>query len=108
MQQDTGLLLKTIDFAAKKHSTQKRKDPEGTPYINHPIGVAMILWEAGVSDICALQAAVLHDTIEDTDTTYEEASIFFTKKNKCIISKKKIDCTNVWEASCRYRAGMYR
>ena len=33
-----GTILKTIDFAAKKHAKQKRKDPDGTPYINHPIG----------------------------------------------------------------------
>ena len=72
MQDDTGILLKTISFAAIKHAPQKRKDPEGTPYINHPIGVAVILWEAGVRDLEVLQAAVLHDTNEDTNTSLEE------------------------------------
>ena len=38
-----SLLLTATDFAAVKHKDQKRKDPEGTPYINHPIGVAHIL-----------------------------------------------------------------
>lgn len=33
-------LLDAVDFAARKHSTQRRKDPERTPYINHPIGEA--------------------------------------------------------------------
>jgi (p)ppGpp synthase/HD superfamily hydrolase len=36
---DATVLLDAIDFAAKKHIQQKRKDPEQTPYINHPIGV---------------------------------------------------------------------
>ena len=40
----TSIVL-AADFAAKKHKDQRRKDPEGTPYINHPIGVAQILTE---------------------------------------------------------------
>ena len=36
-------LLTATNFAALKHKGQKRKDPEGSPYINHPIGVAHIL-----------------------------------------------------------------
>ncbi|NWX80611.1 MESH1 pyrophosphohydrolase, partial [Alca torda] len=45
----------------------------GTPFINHPIGVAKILaQEAGVTDTVVLQAALLHDTVEDTDTTFSE------------------------------------
>jgi guanosine-3',5'-bis(diphosphate) 3'-pyrophosphohydrolase len=66
-------LLTCISFAAEKHKFQKRKDPEQTPYINHPIGVARILaCEGQVQDLIVLQAAILHDTIEDTETTYEE------------------------------------
>ncbi|CAF4491637.1 unnamed protein product, partial [Rotaria magnacalcarata] len=50
-----------------------RKDPDQTPYINHPIGVAHILSnEAGVNDFDILAAALLHDTIEDTQTTFDE------------------------------------
>ena len=53
---DLQLLIKTADFAAKKHSFQRRKDPQKSPYINHPIGVANILaQEAGVTDISVLQ-----------------------------------------------------
>ncbi len=70
----TGELLRTLAFAAMKHAPQKRKDPEGTPYINHPIGVCLLLWEGGVRDLAVLQAALLHDTIEDTQTTYQEVS----------------------------------
>ena len=51
-----GLLLEAVNFAAIKHSTQRRKDVEKTPYINHPIGVAHILWkEGGVTDLATLQ-----------------------------------------------------
>ncbi len=70
---EPGLLLHSIDFACKKHRDQRRKNKIAAPYINHPVGVAHILWtEGGVRDIDVLQAAVLHDTVEDTDTTHEE------------------------------------
>ncbi|XP_032415954.1 guanosine-3',5'-bis(diphosphate) 3'-pyrophosphohydrolase MESH1 [Xiphophorus hellerii] len=73
MNSEAALLLETVNFAAEKHRKQRRKDPEETPYINHPIGVARILsYEGGVTEIEVLQAALLHDTVEDTDTTPEE------------------------------------
>lgn len=65
-------VIKCVNFAALKHKDQRRKDPEKTPYINHPIGVAYLLVEGGVRDIDVIQAALLHDTVEDTDTTNEE------------------------------------
>ena len=53
------LLIKTVDFAAKKHAAQRRKDAEKTPYINHPVGVANILAnEGGVSDVTVLQIRI--------------------------------------------------
>lgn len=63
---------KSINFAAIKHRDQRRMDEHKTPYINHPIGVANILVEAGITDIETLMAAILHDTVEDTKTTFEE------------------------------------
>ncbi|KAM4630083.1 guanosine-3',5'-bis(diphosphate) 3'-pyrophosphohydrolase MESH1 [Polymixia lowei] len=78
MNSDATILLETVNFAAEKHRNQRRKDPEGTPYINHPIGVARILsHEGGVTDIEVLQAALLHDTVEDTDTSIAELEITF-------------------------------
>ena len=78
---ETLLLLQCTDFAATKHRLQKRKDAldpsQQTPYINHPIGVARILAGCGVTDIDTLLAALLHDTIEDTDTTAHEISMNF-------------------------------
>ena len=66
-------LLEAISFAADKHRNQRRKDHEASPYINHPITVATILAsEGGVDDEVLLIAAILHDTVEDTKTTFEE------------------------------------
>lgn len=65
-------LLTALHFAADKHRMQRRKDPEASPYINHPIAVAQLLAECGVNDAATLTAAILHDTIEDTETSYEE------------------------------------
>jgi len=66
-------LLKAIAFAADKHRHQRRKDAEASPYINHPIEVATVLAVEGqVADETILVAAALHDTVEDTETTFEE------------------------------------
>ncbi|KAK2854277.1 hypothetical protein Q5P01_006938 [Channa striata] len=78
MNSDAVVLLETVNFAADKHRNQRRKDPDGTPYINHPIGVARILAnEGGITDINVLQAALLHDTVEDTDTSPAELEAKF-------------------------------
>ncbi|CAJ7235100.1 metal dependent phosphohydrolase [Burkholderia pseudomallei] len=66
-------LVAAIAFAADKHRNQRRKDHEASPYINHPIALADVLAnEAGVEDERVLLAAILHDTIEDTETTEQE------------------------------------
>ena len=66
-------LLKAIAFAAERHRHQRRKDAEASPYINHPIAVATVLaTEGDVSDQATLLAAALHDTVEDTQTTFVE------------------------------------
>ena len=62
-----------LTFAADKHSGQRRKDAEASPYINHPIAVATVLAAEGdVADEAILLAAVLHDTVEDTKTKFAE------------------------------------
>ena len=63
------LLMRAAGFAARAHTGQRRKGEPGEPYINHPIRVAEILTEAGVTDVVALCAALLHDTVEDTEAT---------------------------------------
>ncbi|MFO1349630.1 MAG: HD domain-containing protein [Gammaproteobacteria bacterium] len=72
------ILLKAFQFAALKHRDQRRKDHEASPYINHPIAVALILVETGaVRDPDVLSAAILHDTLEDTQTTAAELEAAF-------------------------------
>jgi (p)ppGpp synthase/HD superfamily hydrolase len=68
-----ALLRKAATFAARKHRVQRRKDAEASPYINHPIEVVEILARiGGVDDVILLQAALLHDTVEDTQASPEE------------------------------------
>ena len=72
---DAGLplILKALEFAALKHRDQRRKDALASPYINHPIALANVLTrEGGVDDPVVLSAALLHDTVEDTETTPAE------------------------------------
>lgn len=70
---DTGLVLKALAFAAHKHRDQRRKGAESSPYINHPISVANALWhEGGITDAVVIAAAILHDTLEDTETQTRE------------------------------------
>jgi guanosine-3',5'-bis(diphosphate) 3'-pyrophosphohydrolase len=75
---DFAAILSAADFAARKHQAQRRKDSDATPYINHPIAVAELLARvAGVQDVTTLQAALLHDTVEDTSTTPDELELRF-------------------------------
>uniref|UniRef100_A0A8C6G0C3 Guanosine-3',5'-bis(diphosphate) 3'-pyrophosphohydrolase MESH1 n=1 Tax=Moschus moschiferus TaxID=68415 RepID=A0A8C6G0C3_MOSMO len=94
MGSEVAQLLEAADFAARKHQRQRRKDPEGTPYINHPIGVARILThEAGITDIVVLQAALLHDTVEDTDTTLDEVELHFGDQVRRLVEEVTDDKT---------------
>lgn len=78
MDESTGIILKALRFAAEKHNDQRRKDAKSSPYINHPIQVAEILWRVGdVRDTTLLVASLLHDTIEDTGTTPDEIKANF-------------------------------
>lgn len=66
---DLTNILEAAVFAARKHQGQVRKDHEKSPYVTHPLLVAKSIWEiGGVNETRTLIAAVLHDTIEDTDT----------------------------------------
>jgi guanosine-3',5'-bis(diphosphate) 3'-pyrophosphohydrolase len=71
--QQVGLIFKALEFAARKHRDQRRKDLDASPYINHPISLVNLLWNTGgVSDPAVVMAALLHDTVEDTETTFAE------------------------------------
>jgi guanosine-3',5'-bis(diphosphate) 3'-pyrophosphohydrolase len=84
----TGLVLKAAAFAAWKHRDQRRKDADASPYINHPLALAEVLsGEGKVSDPVVLAAALLHDTLEDTETTAEELSGAFGRRVAGIVEE---------------------
>ena len=75
---DTIRLMEAARFAAERHSRQRRKDAETTPYINHLIDVsAMIARYVGDSDPNLVIAGLLHDSIEDVGVTREEIAALF-------------------------------
>ena len=80
-----SLLFKALAFSAEKHRTQKRKDIDKSPYINHPIALANILAQRWVIDENVLCAAILHDTLEDTETTADELRKNFGEKITSIV-----------------------
>ena len=88
-------LLTAALFAADRHSEQKRKDTAKTPYINHPLAVAEVLSRHGVDDLITLQAALLHDTIEDTETHPAELDSAFGAEVRSVVLEvtddKKLD-----------------
>lgn len=89
-----SLLLRAAQFAAEKHKRQRRKDVEGSPYINHPIAVAEVLARVGgVQDAEVLAAALLHDTVEDTDTTFEEVEREFGAEVRALVAEVTDDRT---------------
>lgn len=76
-QDDTDKIAAAVVYAAKMHGDQKRKS--GEPYLIHPIAVAEILIQIGM-DADTVCAGLLHDTIEDTDTTEEKIATMFGKE----------------------------
>ena len=75
-----SIILRSLDFAAKRHRSQFRKGEEKTPFVNHPIQVANLLAnEGGEADPVLLSAAVLHDVIEDTVETVEDRNDLITE-----------------------------
>lgn len=86
MNTPASLLIHAAAFAAHKHRDQRRKDAAASPYVNHPLALADVLAnEGGVEDVDVLCAALLHDTIEDTETTVEELQREFGSKITSIV-----------------------
>ncbi len=80
-------LLKAASFAADRHRHQRRKDAAATPYINHPLTVAEILAATDVTDVDVLAAALLHDTVEDTETTLDEIAERFGPRVAALVAE---------------------
>jgi guanosine-3',5'-bis(diphosphate) 3'-pyrophosphohydrolase len=86
--EELSLMVRALAFAAGKHRDQRRKDLDASPYINHPIALADVLVnEAGVTDVEVIAAALLHDTIEDTETTAEELDQAFGSRIRRIVEE---------------------
>ncbi len=78
MKDAVPLVMHAADFAARRHVHQRRKGIAGEPYVNHLIEVAALLAEATKgSDAALVAAGLLHDTLEDTETEYEELDALF-------------------------------
>src|SRR5689334_7643413 len=76
---DVALMLRAAEFAADRHSEQTRKGRLKRPYIGHCIEVASLLSNVGrVVDDNVQAAALLHDTVEDTETTRDEIARVFS------------------------------
>ena len=75
---DSSVLDRAICFAVKAHANTERKG-KGFPYIVHPLE-AVVIVSTITSDQELLAAAALHDTLEDTDTTYEQLEQEFGKR----------------------------
>lgn len=92
---DLMLLHKAIEFAAVKHKDQKRKGSQ-TPYIVHPVEVMLFLTECGCSFEC-VAAGVLHDTLEDTETTREELVAEFGVHIADLVAAESEDKSKSWQ-----------
>jgi len=93
-ENDIAFILRAASFAADKHRNQRRKDAAASPYINHPLSLAAILAdEGGVTDPAILAAALLHDTVEDTETTIDELETLFGNNVAAIVAEVTDDKT---------------
>ena len=78
---DLATVLEALAFAAHKHRDQRRKGAAASPYINHPIALANVLVREGaVSEPDVVAAALLHDTLEDTQTSPGELRAAFGER----------------------------
>lgn len=105
-------LLAALHFAADKHRDQRRKGEDASPYINHPIMVAETLARFGVTDPVTLQAAALHDTLEDTESTPHELERLFGPDVRNVVMEvtddKNLPKTERKEAQVRQAGALSR
>ncbi|MEO8427847.1 MAG: HD domain-containing protein [Bryobacteraceae bacterium] len=81
-------ILAAASFAAKKHSAQKRKGKLGEPYVNHVLEVAELVAGAlAEPDSKLVVAALLHDTVEDTDTSHQELEEYFGRDVAALVAE---------------------
>ncbi len=92
MSKDIIQFTRALDFAAKKHAHQRRKGELEEPYINHLADVTRLLAAAteGRDTVLAL-AGLLHDTIEDTETTFDELEAEFGREVADLVAEVSDD-----------------
>ena len=104
-----GTLVEAGAFAADKRRAQWRKDIAASPYINHPIALANVLAnEDWVTNLTALCAAVLHDTVEDTDTTEQELAERFGSDITSVVVRSPTTSRSTKPAGRNCRSNMRR
>jgi guanosine-3',5'-bis(diphosphate) 3'-pyrophosphohydrolase len=92
MMSQAEILWRALEFAAERHIGQYRKGDSKAPYIHHPIAVAKLLaGEGKVEDEETLAAAILHDTLEDTDTTAAELETRFGREVRLLVEEVSDD-----------------
>jgi guanosine-3',5'-bis(diphosphate) 3'-pyrophosphohydrolase len=85
---------RALDFAARKHVHQRRKGDSAEPYINHLAEVTRLLAAATEGrDPGVVIAGLLHDTLEDTDTTYDELAAEFGPEVAALVAEVTDDKT---------------
>jgi guanosine-3',5'-bis(diphosphate) 3'-pyrophosphohydrolase len=90
---DPAILRRAFEFAAQRHSAQWRLS--GEPYMSHPLEVTWILAEMQMDQVC-LETALLHDVLEDTQTSYEElARVFGDDVARCVNGVTKLSKINL-------------
>ena len=88
MTSDLVLLTRAVDYAARQHIAQRRKGETAEPYVNHLTEVASLLAEAiGGDDVLLLLGGLLHDTLEDTDATYEDLAQRFGPEVAALVAE---------------------
>ncbi len=80
----TPQIKKAIQFAARRHHGQMRLETEPLPYVTHLFSTAFLVAEDGADDD-VVSAALLHDTLEDTDTTREELVAAFGERVAALV-----------------------
>ncbi len=81
-------LTRAYEFAAQRHVGQRRKGEAAEPYVNHLTEVADLVAQAtDGADVEVVIAAVLHDTVEDTDTTFEDIALCFGDRVARIVAE---------------------
>lgn len=92
----TPQIKKAIQFAARKHRTHVRRGSDRTPYISHLFSVALLVAEDGADDD-VVTAALLHDTLEDTETTREELENAFNERVADLVEQVSEEKEYDWE-----------